>query len=181
MKKILSICLLFSFLHVQAQEADTMLGTKAPDFTLKGLDDKTYSLGDFKGRYLVIHFATTWCPFCNAEAPYLEELYQSYREKGVSVLIIDVKEKKELVQNTFSRFNFSFPVLLDPDGKVSASYAPGGILPDLARDEVMLASNLILDKEGRIQFFSLLDSKSFDAKLIKAKSKLDELLKKDGL
>jgi len=175
--KILFAALFFLSITLQAQEEQQpMIGQTAPSFSLKDLNGKTSSLEKFKGKYLVIHFATTWCPFCNAEAPNLEQLYRDYKDKGVEVLIIDVKENKELVENTFKKFNFSFPVLLDEDGKIAASYAPEGVLPDLARDEVVLASNLILDKEGQIRFYSLLDSKSFDAKLVKARKKLDELL-----
>ncbi|MDN3671361.1 hypothetical protein QWY93_19040 [Echinicola jeungdonensis] len=55
-------------------------------------------------------------------------------------------------------------------------FAPEDVLPDLARDEVMLASNILVDLEGNIQYMSLLDSKNFDAKLLGLKAKLDELL-----
>ena len=164
-----------------ADENDSItIGRPAAEFELLDLDGKKTSLSSYRGHYVVIHIATTWCPFCNAEAPYLEELSQNYKHKNVKVLIIDVKEPKELVKNKLQdRFNFSFPLLLDEDGAVAASYAPPGILPDLARDEVMLASNLLIDPEGNIQFMSLLDSKNFDAKLIDLKKRLDELLAAD--
>src|SRR5206468_3159904 len=123
----------------------------------KDLEGKSYSFAQLKGRFVMIHFATTWCPFCNAEAPNLEALYQAYKDKGVQVLIIDVKENKDLVEQSFKRFNFSIPVLLDEDGKIATAFAPEGVLPDLARDEVVLASNLIIDKEGKIRFYSLLN------------------------
>ena len=126
---------------------------------------------------MVIHIATTWCPFCNAEAPYLEELHQEYFQKNVKVLIIDVKEPAALVKSKLrDPHDLSFPILLDTDGSVAASLAPVGVLPDLARDEVMLASNLLVDPDGVIQFMSLLDSRNFDAKLLSLKSKLNELL-----
>jgi peroxiredoxin len=159
-----------------AQEVQPMLGQPAPLFALNALNGKVYSLEQLKGNYIVIHFATTWCPFCNAEAPNLEKLYKEYREKGVEVFIVDVAEGKELVEKSFSRFNFSFPILLDADGKVSASYAPEGVQPDLERQEVPIASNLIIDKEGKIRFYSLLNTNDFDAKLTKLKLKLDELI-----
>jgi peroxiredoxin len=161
-----------------SQGEQPLIGQPAPSFELKSIDGNSYSLAGLKGNFLVVHFATTWCPFCNAEAPNLETLYQSYKDKGVQVLIIDVKENKELVTQTFKKFNFSFPVLLDEDGKVATAYAPQGVLPDLARDEVVLASNLIIDKEGNIRFYSLLNTTSFDAKLISMRKKLDELLSK---
>jgi peroxiredoxin len=153
-----------------------MIGQAAPAFKLTGLDGKSYSLEQFRGKYVVIHFAATWCPFCNAEAPHLEQLYKTYKEKDVQVFIVDVKEGEGLVKKSSQKFSFTFPILLDEEGTVSAKYAPEGVQPDLARDEVPLASNLIIDKEGKIRFYSLLNTATFDAKLTKVKQKLDELL-----
>lgn len=85
-------------------------------------------------------------------------------------------ESKEITAAWAEKMGFTFPVLLDEDGSVSASYAPEGLLPDLPRDQVPIASNLIIDKEGKIQFYSLLDSRNFDAKLIALKKRLDGLL-----
>ena len=150
---------------------------QSPNFSLASLDDVIVSLDHYEGKFLVIHIATTWCPFCNAEAPYLEKLFQDYQGKNVEVLLIDVKEPKELVKEKLQRkYNLTFPILLDIDGDVAASFAPKDVLPDLSRDEVMLASNLLIDPDGNIQFMSLLDSKNFDAELHHLKSKLDELL-----
>jgi hypothetical protein len=49
-------------------------------------------------------------------------------------------------------------------------------LPDLSRSEVAIGSNLIIDNTGRIQFFDLLDTTDFDAKLIKLQARLEQLL-----
>jgi peroxiredoxin len=179
MKTLIKLLFLVGFLwslEIKAQETQPMLNQSAPSFMLTGVDGKSYSLDKAKGQYVVIHFAATWCPFCNAEAPNLEQLYKTYRDKGVEVFIVDVKEEKALVEKSLARFNFSFPVLLDLDGKVSASYAPADVLPALNRDEVPLASNLIIDKEGKIAFYSLLNTTAFDAKLVKLQMKLDQLI-----
>jgi len=90
--------------------------------------------------------------------------------------VIDVGEAREAAQRFATRSGFTFPVLLDSDGKVSASYAPAGVLPDLPRDQVPIASNLIIDAEGRIRFYTLLDSRNFDAKLVALTARLEELL-----
>ena len=94
----------------------------------------------------------------------------------MQVLVIDVLETKEATRTYAERSGFSFPVLLDPEGKVSASYAPEGVQPDLPRDQVPIASNLIIDPQGNIQFYSLLDSVNFDAKLVQLQQRLDQLL-----
>ncbi len=164
--------------HLEAEEEPQyMIGETAPNFSLIDLNGNTTSLEALQGKLVVIHFATTWCPFCNAEAPTLEKIYQQYQSQGVEVLIIDVKESPKLVRRKLQdRFNFTFPVLLDPEGEVAASYAPEGVLPDLTRDEVVLASNLLIDRSGKIQFYSLLNSQDFDSKLIALKARLNELL-----
>ena len=177
MKRILlSLILTYSANLIWAQQLQPMIGQTAPPFELKSLDGKTQSLAGLKGSYVVLHFATTWCPFCAAEAPHLEQLYKDYRDKNVQVLLIDVKEDQALVERLLSKFNFTFPVLLDSNGSVASRYAPEGVLPDLARDEVPLASNLILDKQGKIRFYSLLNTSNFDAKLNGLRQKLDKLL-----
>jgi peroxiredoxin len=101
---------------------------------------------------------------------------QEYQDRQVQVLVIDVKESEEATRTYAERSGFTFPVLLDSDGAVSASYAPEGVQPDLAREDVPIASNLIIDSAGTIQFYSLLDSQNFDAKLIQLKARLDRLL-----
>ena len=160
-----------------AAPANLKLDEAAPAFSLKTPEGKTIASGDLRGRFAVVHFAATWCPFCAAEAPNLEKLYRDYRDRGVLVYIIDVKEQAGTVTKNFRKFGFSFPLLLDLEGTVARSFAPPAtILPDLARDEVMIASNLIIDREGKIRFFSLLDSAHFDAKLVGLRAQLDKLL-----
>ncbi len=94
----------------------------------------------------------------------------------MKVIVIDVQETKEKTDEYAKRSKFTFPVLLDSDGKVAASYAPAGALPDLPREQVPIASNLIIDREGKIRFYSLLDTTSFDAKLTALTARLEELL-----
>ena len=147
---------------------------QAPNFELNGLDGKRYSLKDLSGKNVVLHIATTWCPYCNAEAPHLQKLAENYQD--VQILIIDVKESKDLVEERLvDHFGLTFPVLLDQDGTVAASFAPKDILPELKRDEVMLASYIVIDRTGNIRFMSLLDTKNFDSELRHIKEILNEL------
>ena len=90
--------------------------------------------------------------------------------------MIDVNENEAKVKKWVKNLGWTFPVLLDEDGKTAARYAPPGVLPDLPRDQVPIASNLIIDPEGKIRFYSLLDSKNFDTKLIALTARLEELL-----
>jgi len=106
-------------------------------------------------------------------------LSDKYAEKGVQAAVINVLESPELAASWAKKLKWTIPVLLDVDGKVSESYAPEGVLPDLPRNQIPIAGNLIIDREGRIQFYSLLDSRNFDAKLIGLQTRLDELLERE--
>lgn len=98
----------------------------------------------------------------------------------MQALIVDVMETPEVAKGWAERWKFSFPVLLDPDGKATTLWAPPGAVPDLPRDQVPIASSLIIDPGGKIRFYSLLDSANFDAKLVALQARLDELLAEKG-
>lgn len=92
------------------------------------------------------------------------------------VLVIDVQEPRGKSTRFARRCGYTFPFLMDLDGKVSETYAPPTVQPDLPRAQVPIASNLVIDREGKIRFYSLLDSAHFDARLIALRATLDSLL-----
>ncbi|MBX2822580.1 MAG: TlpA family protein disulfide reductase [Rhodothermaceae bacterium] len=166
-----------------SEESPSLAHFKAPPIELASLNNETISLDQFSGQAVVIHFGTSWCPFCRAEDPHLEALYQEYKDQGVQVLVVNVEETDEKASEWKEEAGFSFPMLMDRDGTISASYAPADAQPDLPRHEVMIASNLIIDGEGMVRFMSLLDTNNFDAKLIALRVQLEEVLaeQKDGM
>jgi hypothetical protein len=91
-------------------------------------------------------------------------------------MVINVLETPELATSWATKLEWTIPVLLDVDGKVAETYAPEGVLPDLPRNQIPIAGNLIIDREGNIQYYSLLDSRNFDAKLLDLQARLDQLL-----
>ena len=180
MKNILISALLLVLLLVvggcAGESEDSYVDVAAPAFTLTSLEGENVALEELRGRVVVIHFGTSWCPFCRAEDPNLRALSEKYNDRGVEVLVVNVKEGDEKASEWYDAAGFSFPMLMDRDGTVAARYAPADAQPDLPRDEVMIASNLVLDREGQIRFFSLLDTRTFDAKLEALTVKLEEVL-----
>jgi peroxiredoxin len=60
-------------------------GTKAPEFELKSLDGKKFSLGDELARgAVVLAFFKVSCPTCQYALPFLERLYKAYGRHGAA-------------------------------------------------------------------------------------------------
>ena len=102
-------------------------GKPAPAFALKGMDDKTVSLKDLKGKVVVIDLWATWCPPCRASLPHLDKLHEETKDKGVAVFAVNVQEDKDDVQAFIKQTNLKSPVLLDADGAMSQAYKARGI------------------------------------------------------
>ena len=80
--------------------------------------------------------------------------------------MINTMESKTKANRWRNSLRFTLPVLLDPDGEASTRYAPEGIAPFLPREQVPIGPNMVIDKEGIIRFYSLLDSVNIDAESI---------------
>ena len=83
---------------VQA-EGKVQLGEKMPDFTLRGIDDKEYTLSEvIKKGPAVLIFSSQECPYSRKADPVLSTLYKSYKDKGVTFLSIDSHKDTALEQ-----------------------------------------------------------------------------------
>jgi peroxiredoxin len=98
-------------------------GNIAPEFSLKGLDGKEYSLGALlEGGSVVAAFFKISCPVCQFTFPFLERMYKRYGGNGVTFLGIsqdDARSTKEFA----AEYGVTFPIALDADGyPVSNAY-----------------------------------------------------------
>ena len=139
------------------------LGAEVPDFELPTLNGGMARLSDYRGRPVLIFFTATWCPYCGAEAPYLEqEIWRRYQERGLQVVCIDVKEHAAVMWPFVERYGWTFPVLLDDEGEVSMRFAPikEGLPPEVA----IINAHFILDAEGVVVYLDFLNMERFDAR-----------------
>ncbi len=115
-----TIVLLLSFLFLiitdcERRERIAIIGSKAPDFTLTDLDGNKVGLSQYRGKVIVIDFWATWCPPCKDSIPFLESLYQRYKEKGLVVIGVSFDEDVELVKRFKERYIMTYPVLMGED------------------------------------------------------------------
>jgi thiol-disulfide isomerase/thioredoxin len=118
------------------------IGASAPDFSLPGVDGKTYTLADFKeAKVLVLIFTCNHCPTAQAYEGRIQAMAREYREKGVAVVAInpndpaalrldelgytDLGDSFEEMKLRAEEKGFEFPYLDDgATQKVSQLYGP---------------------------------------------------------
>ena len=94
-------------------------GGRMADFTLPSLTEgKEISLSDYKGQVVFVDFFATWCGPCRAELPKLQELYEKYKDKGFTVIAVDVNESRETVEPFVENMRMTMPVAMDLDGSL---------------------------------------------------------------
>ena len=73
------------------------IGDAAPDFSLKGVDDKTYTLAGFAdAKVLVVVFTSNHCPTAQAYEERLKKIVADYAPKGVAVVAIQPNSARGL-------------------------------------------------------------------------------------
>jgi cytochrome c biogenesis protein CcmG, thiol:disulfide interchange protein DsbE len=101
------------------------VGTLAPDWTLRGINDDSVSLSAFSGSPRVLAFGASWCHPCRMEYPMLQDaLNRNSQLRVVGVLHDDAPG----IMRRFMRdVGASWPVADDRDGTVAARYAITGL------------------------------------------------------
>jgi len=90
-------------------------GNPAPEFSLKSLDQKEYSLGALLERGPVVAaFFKVSCPVCQFTFPFLERLHQYYGSSGVTVLGVS-QDDARATKSFASEYGVTFPLVLDSD------------------------------------------------------------------
>jgi peroxiredoxin len=100
-------------------------GTKAPDFDLKTLDGKPFSLREELSRGpVILAFFKVSCPTCQYALPFLERLFKEYANKGVTLVGVSQNEAKDTTAFA-KQFGVAFPILMDDTHSYPVSNAYG--------------------------------------------------------
>jgi cytochrome c biogenesis protein CcmG/thiol:disulfide interchange protein DsbE len=94
-------------------QASTLVGPK-----------RTKSLGDYKGKVVLLNVWATWCEPCKVEMPSIEKLHREFGSQGLAVVAVSVDDAgtEEHVRDFAKELGITFEILHDPANTTSRSY-----------------------------------------------------------
>lgn len=114
----------------------------APDFTLKSLEGKTFSLKDYRGKVVVLDFMATWCGPCQIQIPHLQAIQQKYGGQIVLFSIdIDPNESESKLRAFVGKYPDATWIWALDKANLGDAYKVSSI-PTL----------VIVDKDGVVRF-----------------------------
>ena len=113
----------------------------APALALNDLGGAPRTLGDYRGRILLVNFWATWCEPCRDELASINKLQEKLAGKPFVVLLINYGEARARVADFVKRESIVFPILLDPNQDASKAWRVR-----------VLPSSFLVGPDGRVRY-----------------------------
>lgn len=120
----------------------------APDFSLVGLDGKTHSLKDFKGKWIILYFyPADDTPGCTVEACSLRDARDTLADMGAEIIGIS-KDDPNSHEKFKAKHSLNFLLLTDPEAETITEYGAWG--KKMFGREGILRKTFIINPEGQV-------------------------------
>lgn len=142
----------YHYKHLREREAlmtQLKIGAKAPNFTSKTLENKTFRLTDEvrKHDYTLLNFWASWSRKSREENPELVKIYNKYNKKGFEIVGVSLDEDNALWEKAVKEDKLSWTQVCDFKKWESPS-AQTYMIKEVP-------SNILIDREGKIIAFNL--------------------------
>jgi thioredoxin-dependent peroxiredoxin len=127
-------------------------GDPAPDFTLTTDTDEQLSLGDLRGKRVILYvYPAAMTPGCTTQACDFRDSLQSLHAQGFEVVGISPDKPAKLAKFR-ERDSLTFPLVSDPDKATLKSYGAYGEKKLYGKTvEGVIRSTFVIDPDGKIE------------------------------
>jgi thiol-disulfide isomerase/thioredoxin len=124
-------------------------GDTVPNDKVTDLYGEPASFADFVGKGLVVNFWATWCPPCRREMPLLEEVYNKYKSRNITVIGVSVDNSRDAIKNYVESVSVTYPIW--EDSVTRSNNLPGGTSLSSMFGVVGFPTTFFIDANGVIQ------------------------------
>lgn len=97
------------------------------DWVPERKSNQILSLGDLKGKAIILNFWASWCYSCRQEAGIMEAFWQQADKSQLIVVGIAIQDEPEQAISFAQQFGKTYPLALDVSGKAGINYGISGV------------------------------------------------------
>jgi peroxiredoxin len=101
------------------------IGRALPDVELVSLDGTPTRTTDLADGPLILNFWYSTCEPCRREMPALEAVHREFSGR-VTMIGVNIADSPTAAANFVARYGVTFPILLDPAGRLTTAIGIGG-------------------------------------------------------
>ena len=151
-------------MEMSTKNVKLKIGDKAPDFSLPGVDRKTYSLSDFKNKkILVVVFMCNHCPYVQAYIERIKAIQSDFGIKSLQVVGINANDEVNYPDDSLEKMieinkikKLNFPYLRDESQTAATAYG-AQCTPEC----------FVFDSERKLGYHGRIDDNYKDEKSVK--------------
>jgi thiol-disulfide isomerase/thioredoxin len=98
-------------------------------------------LNNLRGRVVYLDFWASWCAPCRQSFPWMQEMQDTYRPQGLTVIAVDVDRKRRDAERFLAMVHTTFAVEFDPNGELAERFHVQG-----------MPTGLLIDRRGVVRF-----------------------------
>jgi len=100
--------------------------------SFNNVEQQQVSLGEYKGKVILLNFWATWCPPCVKEMPTMERLRNHFSDQPFEIVAINAGEQSAAVESFLMDMEMkgtplTFPILLDEKGRSFREFGLKGL------------------------------------------------------
>ncbi len=141
-KKTFSIGLLVLILWSASLSATQQTEIPSPDCTFATLEGApAKNLHAFQGDVVYVDFWASWCPPCVKSFPFLNQLEQEFKAKGLHVIGVNLDEKKADAEEFLNKNPVDFEIVADQTKQCAKDF---GV--------IAMPSSFLIDRKGNVRY-----------------------------
>lgn len=141
-KKLTTCHYLNDFRDFIQGEQRLSVGKKSPDFMVKDLEGKEYTLKSFRGKYVFLEFSASWCGWCKKEVPHVRKAFHALEGRNVVFVTMNMDTKIDRWKDEITKENIEWMCLSNLEGM-------NGVLATSFNLKGLPAS-FVIDPDGKI-------------------------------
>lgn len=117
------------YINFARLRAKTAPGQPIADFEGSDSNGRRITLKDCvaPGKYTLVDFMASWCPYCIKDMPKLKDIAARYKEKGLNVVSVAVRDTPEATKGAVEKHGIDWDVVYDAQKRPYDLYGFSGI------------------------------------------------------